>query len=114
VKPRWYDYQFKVARQNGPEGSELSAFLFGFDDVLFVSTPDDFAQGTDQDTQGDVAVEYSSHRLVTRWKTALGEDATFDVSPSVGIDTTTFNLGDTFDFHLRNWLCRRGPRCGGS
>src|SRR6185436_12905676 len=104
VKPRWYDYQLKVARQNGPEGGELSAFLFGFDDVLLVSTPEDFAQGTDQDTQGDVGVEYSSHRLVTRWKTALGDSATFDISPSVGVDTTTFNLGDTFDFHLRNWL----------
>ena len=104
VKPRWYDYQLKVARQNGPEGSELSAFLFGFDDILLVSTPEDFAQGTDQDTQGDVGLEYASHRLVTRWKTALGEAATFEVSPSVGIDTIVFNLGDTFDFRLRNWL----------
>ena len=104
VKPRWYDYQFKVARQNGPEGGDLSAFLFGFNDILLVSTPEDFAQGTDQDTQGDVAVEYSSHRLVTRWKTALSDDATFELSPSVGVDTTTFNLGDTFDFELENWL----------
>jgi TonB family protein len=104
VKPRWYDYQLKVARQNGPEDGELSAFLFGFDDVLRVGTPDDFAQGTDQDTQGDLALEYASHRLVTRWKTRLGDDATFELSPSFGVDTITFNLGSSFDFHIRNWI----------
>ncbi len=41
---------------------------------------------------------------MTRWKTELGDDASFELSPSLGVDTITFNLGDTFDFELRNWL----------
>ena len=60
VKPRWYDYQLKVDRLN-TDKDKLSFFIFGFDDKLLTSTPDNFAQGTDQDTQGDIYTQSIPH-----------------------------------------------------
>lgn len=107
VKPRWYDYQLKVAElKEGP--SEMSAFVFGFQDILFFSTPDDFAQGTDQDTQGDVSVKYQTHRQIFRMKRRLTDELDLVLQPVVGWDTINFGFGQAFA--LDQLFCHIGLR----
>lgn len=92
AKPRWYDYQVKYQYQ-GDAPYEFSALLFGFEDVLIASTPDGFAQGTDQDGQGDLGTRYSTHRLVVAWERELGRGVSLRAVPSFGLDYGEFSLG---------------------
>jgi len=103
VKPRWYDYQAKVQALDLPKG-ELSAFLFGFEDVLRVSTPSSFAQGTDADTQGDIGTRYGTHRGMVTWRHPFSDKAELLLVPSFGIDEAEFNLGEAFDLLQQQWL----------
>lgn len=103
VRPRWMDYQVKIEALKLPRG-HFSALLFGFEDTLFVSTPDSFAQGTDQDTQGDIGTRYGTHRLMARWEQPLGEELTLRLVPSFGLDLAEFNLGEEFDLYQDQWL----------
>jgi TonB family protein len=91
IKPRWFDYQLKLDRLETPSGGRLGVFLFGFQDIMRVSTPDDVAQGTDQDTQGDIDILYSTHRLLLDWERPLGEKLDLRFTPSLGLD---INQGD--------------------
>jgi len=95
LKPRYHDYQLKWVPEL-PGEQEASLFFYGFDDVLQVSTPDEQAQGSDQDTQGDLGVQYNSHRLVGRYRNQLSERLAFDFTPSVGLDTSDASLGTEF------------------
>ncbi|MFH1466786.1 MAG: TonB family protein [Pseudomonadota bacterium] len=108
IKPRWFDYQLKLDRLELPGGSRFCVFIFGFQDILRVSTPDDVAQGTDQDTQGDLDVLYSTHRLLVDWEHPLTERWKLRVTPSVGLDVNSGSMGsaltggqDTFMMELR-------------
>lgn len=95
LKPRYHDYQLKWVPEL-PGDREASLFFYGFDDTLQVATPDDQAQGSDADTQGDLGVQYNSHRLVGRYRQQLSETLAFDLTPSVGIDTSDASLGTEF------------------
>lgn len=103
IKPRYWDYQVKWAPK-GTDDRRFSAFVYGFNDVLSVSTPDDFAQGTDQDAQGNLYTEYSSHRIVLRWHQAITDTLAFEVTPSVGVDYADFGLGNELSLRNTNWL----------
>lgn len=103
IKPRWYDYQLKVDALKLPRG-RLSGFLFGFEDVLRVATPEGFAQGTDQDTQGDLGTLYGTHRGMVTWETPLSDRLDLRVVPSMGLDLAQFNLGEEFDLSQSQWL----------
>lgn len=103
IKPRWYDYQAKVQALDLPRG-ELSAFLFGFEDILRVATPSGFAQGTDQDTQGDIGTRYGTHRGMVTWRYPFSEKVELLLVPSFGIDEVEFNLGEAFDLLQQQWL----------
>jgi len=93
VKPVWYDYQLKLSRDR-PDTDPLSVFWFGFEDRLIASTPADFAQGTDPDTQGDIGTVYGTHRGLLRWEHEFTEDLSLELTPSLGYDTAEFSLGD--------------------
>ncbi len=95
AKPRWYDYQLKYIYQ-GDAPYEFSAMVFGFEDVLIASTPDGFAQGTDQDTQGDLGTRYSTHRLVINYERPLTQTLSLRAIPSFGNDYGEFTLGDSW------------------
>lgn len=87
--PRWFDYQAKV--QSLDSGSnELSAFIFGFQDDLIVRL--------DDDTEDQVGVHYSSHRLVLRFARPLSDTLRFEVQPAFGIDGTRLGFGNLFTF----------------
>lgn len=103
LKPRYWDYQLKWIPITDGE-SELSAFVYGFNDVLAVETPADVAQGADQDTQGALRVEYSSHRFLFRWMHPVSETLTLEVLPSIGIDGTDSFLGEEFGISSTNWV----------
>ncbi|MBM76627.1 MAG: hypothetical protein CMK59_14570 [Proteobacteria bacterium] len=90
VKPRWYDYQLKIDRLEGRD--KLSFFIFGFQDKLLTSTPDDFAQGTDPDSQGDINTLYSTHRFYFTWERQLTEHSRFKFTPSFGNDIISLNI----------------------
>jgi TonB family protein len=93
IDPRWYDYQVKIDRL-GMKSGAFSVFLFGFDDTLGVSTPGDVAQGSDQDTQGNVTTRYGTHRLLVDWEKPLGEKLTWSLTPSLGVDFGNFDVGN--------------------
>lgn len=93
ILPRWFDYQARWLRRKGPD--TISVFLFGYGDLLFVSTPDDFTQGTDPDTQGDISTRYGAHRLVFRWTHEFSDELRFVFQPFLGLDDVAFGLGTT-------------------
>lgn len=95
ISPRYYDYQVKLFAPT-PVGRNLTLFVYGFDDTLTISSPDDRAQGSDQDTQGAIGTRYNSHRVIAQWEERLADGLTFRMTPSVGVDTTSFGVGDTF------------------
>ncbi len=95
IKPRYWDYQVKWAPQLEGD-TQTSIFWYGFDDKLTVGTPDDVAQGADQDTQGDLGVQYNSHRVVGHWRKEFSERLALEFTPSVGVDTSNLGLGDAF------------------
>ena len=93
VAPRWWDYQVKLMDLSKEQG-ELSVLFFGSGDTLVAGTPDDFAQSSDQDTQGDIRTFYGFHRVIFNWKQPLGEHLSLDVKPSIGWEQADFSLGD--------------------
>lgn len=95
LKPRYWDYSAKWIPPSA-EDRHFSVFVYGFNDLLTVSTPEDVAQGSDQDTQGDLLTTYESHRAVVRWRRHLGGHWAMDLTPSIGIDTAAFALGQGF------------------
>ena len=103
LKPRYWDYQLKHVPELD-NGRTLSTFIYGFDDVLEVSTPDDFAQGSDQDTQGDIKTQYSSHRVLMQYHQPIGDKFAFDITPSVGFDGSSLGLGGAFSLDSSNVL----------
>lgn len=103
VRPRWYDYQAKYVWQgDGP--IEFSALVFGFQDVLFASTGDDFAQGSDPDGQGDVATDYSTHRVLATLEAPLDEHWTLRILPSFGNDYANFTFGSDWRVMQSQWI----------
>jgi outer membrane receptor protein involved in Fe transport len=95
IKPRYWDYQVKWSPDTAPD-RKLSAFVYGLNDVLSIGTPDDYAQGSDQDTQGDLLTEYGTHRAVVQFEQKLGPRLDLRMTPSLGIDTALFGVGDEF------------------
>ncbi len=102
-KPRYWDYQVKYVPMLD-NGHELSLFVYGSDDLLRVETPADVAQGSDQDTQGNLEVRYGSHRFIGRWKKQITDELAFEFVPSFGIDTVSTGLGQEFVLDTRNIL----------
>ena len=103
IEPRWMDYQVKLERLDLEAGAHFDVFLFGFDDVLEVGTPDDTAQGTDQDTQGDLVSHYTTHRVLLNWERPLGDDLSLRFVPSLGFDGGQFGLGNEFTGTEETW-----------
>ncbi len=93
ILPRWFDYQTRIWRNTGTD--QLSLFVFGYGDRLSIATPDDFAQGTDPDTQGDLSARYGAHRIVANWTHRFDDDLKLIVQPFAGIDDVAFGLGTT-------------------
>lgn len=100
VQPIYWDYQAKWIPQLG-EKDDFSLFVFGFQDIIRVSTPDDVAQGTDQDTQGNLQTTYQSHRFIASWTHRFSDTVAMNLKPSLGIDLTDLGLGS--EFGLQNW-----------
>ena len=102
VKPRWYDYQAKFSTLNN-DTDKVTGFIFGFQDLLFIQTPDDFAQGEDQDTQGDLNASYQTHRMMMRWEHKFNKDLTLMLQPTMGVDTIGVGLGSSFELDQTFW-----------
>lgn len=96
IKPIYWDYQTKYLAPMGAD-EELSLFVYGFNDVLSIASPDDVAQGSDQDTQGDLMTRYGSHRIIGTWRKKWNDTLSFMLQPSFGYDDQAFNLGDAFN-----------------
>lgn len=101
IKPRYWDYQVKWVPDLGA-GRKFSTFVYGFNDLLTVSTPEDVAQGSDQDTQGDLFTMYATHRLVVNFEQDLGNGWQLRLTPSLGIDYADLGLGDEFRLKSTN------------
>ena len=71
----------------------MSFFIFGFDDKLLTSTPDNFAQGTDQDTQGDIYTQYSTHQIYALWRHNFSDTSSIQFTPSYGVDVINLDIG---------------------
>jgi len=98
LKPRWYDYQAKAVARKLPKGS-LSVLAFGFQDLLILGTPDDVAQGTDADFQGDLSVRYQTHRLVLSWERPLTEALSLEMQAYGGLDSVDFGVGTSLELN---------------
>lgn len=92
VSPKWYDYQVKVQQLDRANGS-LSIFAFGYRDKLTAGTNADTAQGSDPDFQGDFGSTNSAHRAYIQWKHNFSDDWNMTITPSYGIDKTSFDVG---------------------
>ena len=103
VKPRWYDYQTKFATLSKGQ-TRLTGFVFGFQDLLFIQTPDDFAQGEDPDTQGDLNATYSTHRVILRLEHEFKDGLELMIQPAVGVDDIGVGLGSSFEFSNELWV----------
>ena len=103
IQPRYWDYQLKWVPTLDAK-NKLSVFIYGFQDLLDIGTPDDVAQGTDQDTQGDFRRRYQSHRITTRWRHEFSDTFKLDLSPSFGFDLIEFGLGNEFKVATDTWL----------
>jgi TonB family protein len=100
LKPVYWDYQAKWTPVLDKD--DLSVFFYGFVDSLSVATPDDVAQGSDQDTQGDLGIRYGTNRIVGRWFHRASPTVQLELVPSFGVDTSDSNLGDAFGLSNAN------------
>lgn len=100
IKPRWFDYQAKADRLVKGD-DQLTVFAFGFQDKLFIQTPDDFAQGSDADTQGDLSTVYQTHRQIVSWTHRFDDQWSLWVQPAVGVDDIQIGLGTSFSLEQR-------------
>ena len=103
LKPIYWDYQTKYLAPAGAD-EERSIFVYGFNDLLEVATPKDVAQGSDQDTQGDLRTRYGSHRVIGTWRKRLGDNTSLLIQPSLGFDDQEFGLGDSFRVQSKIYL----------
>jgi len=103
IKPRYWDYQAKWVPEL-PKRQKLSVFVYGFDDLLGIATPDDVAQGADQDTQGDIRVQYNSHRFLLSYSKEFSDKVRFDFIPSLGVDASYLGLGTEFSLKSGDFL----------
>lgn len=103
VLPYYWDYQAKYVAPKTAR-NEFSMFLFGFQDILRVSTPEDQAQGTDVSTQGDLRTSYQAHRLILKWRHTFSDTLSILFQPSVGIDLNSLGLGQEFRLDNDNVL----------
>jgi hypothetical protein len=101
--PQWWDYQAKYQSQ-GKGKWRASALAFGFQDTLFVHTPEGYSQGSDQDTQGDVYTEYGTHRVMATLEGDLGNNLRLFAAPSFGNDYRSFTLGNSFGITESRWI----------
>lgn len=101
--PRWYDYQLRYS-YTGFADTTLSMFIFGFDDKLILSTPDDVAQGSDQDFQGDLSLHQFTHRAIFTLEKPLAGAWSMRVSPSFGWDSSYFGVGQGLTLEQNQWL----------
>jgi TonB family protein len=101
VSPRYYDYQMKYIPT---VGGDFSFFVYGFNDRILLSSPEDRAQGSDQDTQGDLQTEYASHRFVVSYKHDFSDKFSFSIQPSLGLDYAGFGVGDEITLSTSNTL----------
>lgn len=82
AKPRWMDYQVRYFYDSE---RPFTAFLFGFDDVLFIG---------DKSSEDDVlGVHYFTHRGLLNYKIPLNERLTLSLTPSMGVDGIKTNVG---------------------
>ncbi len=104
-KPRYWDYQVKYVAPTDAD-TKASVFVYGFDDKLTIGTPDDVAQGSDQDTQGDFRTQYNSHRVIFEYDRKLSDTMRFRVTPSLGADGAFLGLGQDFLLDNFNWVAQ--------
>ena len=102
AKPRWFDYQTKLAALGTNDTLEL--FVFGFQDLLLLGTPEDVSQGTTRTTQGDVKNLYGTHRAMVTWERPLNDHFTFRTVPSLGTDIALFELGADWLLQTTQWM----------
>jgi len=105
IKPRYWDYQIKWA-PSGDGRQGWSWFLYGSDDLLAFRTPDETAQGSDADTQGDLFTRYGSERLIGRWRHEWDDGSRLTLSPSLGWDTSFLGLGQEFQIESSIWTAQ--------
>lgn len=105
IKPRYWDYQVKWA-PSGDARQGWSWFLYGSDDLLELRTPDETAQGSNADTQGDLYTRYGSERLIGSWRQEWADGSRLTVSPSLGWDTTYFGLGQDLRVGSDAWTAQ--------
>jgi len=103
VQPYWWDYQVKLDHLKKASG-KFSVLMMGFGDKLYFGSPDDVAQGSDPDSQGDADVRYGAHRIIAQYNEQITNDLLLRVTPSAGLDTVGFALGNSWDFSQRFWL----------
>lgn len=111
ISPRYWDYQAKWVPPERDE-RDLSVLVYGFQDVLTVSSPEDTAQGPDQDTQGDLGTRYLSHRVILNYRRDLSETVSLELTPSLGYDGGGFGLGEEFALDNRtvmSWIRAEVP-----
>ncbi len=99
--PRWYDYQLRYHHSGT---WDTTAFVFGFEDNLFLSTAEDIPQGTDPDTQGDAEIMYGTHRGLVILEREFSDSFSFRFVPSFGVDIAQLGLGQSFDVTNDQWV----------
>jgi TonB family protein len=103
VSPKWWDYQAKYRWQGGGKW-KASLLVFGFRDDLIASTPPGYAQGTDQDTQGDLGTAYSTHRVLAEFERELGRNWSLRLVPAFGRDDASLVIGDSWRLEQGQWM----------
>ncbi|MBN2799463.1 MAG: TonB family protein [Deltaproteobacteria bacterium] len=88
IKPRWADYQAKV-ESLASERDHWSLFAFGFQDYLFVQSPD-LESG---EAGSALSTVYQTHRVVGAWQHVFSDTASASVQPMVGYDDVQLALG---------------------
>lgn len=95
IAPAWWDFQAKYQYQgDGP--NKFSAIAFGFQDTLEVVTPEGYAQGSDQDTQGSIRTGYDTFRVGGTYDREFDKHWSIHAAPSFGSDTADLNIGNSF------------------
>jgi TonB family protein len=93
--PRWFDYQVKLqALDMGQD--ELSLLVFGFQDDLIIRT--------DADSEDQLGLHYSTHRVVLRYVHPLSDKVKFTFQPAAGVDGTRFGFGQALNLDVDNIL----------
>lgn len=94
AKPRWMDYQLRYFHDSE---RPFTAFLFGFDDILFIGDSADSSEDT-------IGVHYFTHRGLLNYKVPLSERLTLSLTPSMGVDGISTNIGSDFRLEQFQYL----------